>query len=1160
MKTNKITTAAVAAIALLTACQDTMFSDVAQLSLSKRRLYTTTQSLSFEASGNLTATLNVEAENAPWKIEGFPGWISSVTETSGSGSASIVFTAKENLSPDEALAGSVRLFSTSGDFAYEKTLPIVQQQAPVRLNPSETSHSFTTGSAASCDISVDANIDWTASCDKNWVSLSCSADNLTVSVAENTDNSGRSASVLLMRAGSSDAITQINITQPKARIEGIEESITFQPDGGSQGISFSAETAWSAEIDANGTGWLSITDEPSGSAGPHTITLKAEPNISRVAQSSYLYINIGNHREITVSVQQDAASISLSPVRLNYEADGGSLGIKVSSNFRCSASSDAEWCKVNANGIIGTEQPVNIEVESHQSTISRSANVSVGSGCVAENVEINQAGRYFNDFSDSDSEIEFPAKGGEHTVTVDTDGECTVEAKPDGYYDSKWLSALSTTQKNEFVIKAERNQDKEARSGRVIVSVSEKSDTILVTQKGAEIYLEYDKEFMFDADGSNSLNITPTTNNAVWTLFPQSSSSFLTVTRVDAAGYMPYLEIKASPNPSINERRDSVKVNVESTDNVTLTAVLSQLGRRIRFKDQSEWQLTGKGGEKDFIIEKNGDFSFSASDSWIHITALENVSNTINVKVDPISNTNMSREGYVIVALEGLPDSDASADNSLKSDTLFISQNKRSIAVTGGSSLSDSHAATLEFDVATDDTGWNLTANGENTGLEYKGGWYVIAITDNHCTVKIDENRDTASREVNLVFKCNNDDVSQSITITQPGRKLNIDTSTINMGYEGGSVERSIDSDTDFTTSISDDDAANWLTVNVADGIATFSCDRNMSLNDRSATVTFTATNVDETLSRSIVVNQDGVTFSVVPIGESSVPNLGGQVKFEVTTEDSQQWTVTTALSGVSFAVESGTFSGSQGTGNGVVIATIPANASKDDRTIDIVFNSSLTGDVTLPISQEGEKVAIEASATGFSSQSAQFTVNVTSNTNWTVLSKPSWIKLSSSTGTGNGSVTASIEDNPSTSPREGGISFKASASAAESQEVTISQAARYLRLIDNSGNDVPGILAFNNNGESYNGISEITIDTDGSWESVPTYSYSTAENWINFTTSGNVLTLKPGQITGVEHREGDLTVRLTDLEDGTVLERKIHIIQGNDIDLGDYDPDEDWN
>ena len=85
MKTNNIIAAAVAAIVLLTACEDKMFSDVAQLSLSKRRLYTTTEALSFQASGDLTATLNVQAENTSWRIGQYPDWITNVSETSGSG-------------------------------------------------------------------------------------------------------------------------------------------------------------------------------------------------------------------------------------------------------------------------------------------------------------------------------------------------------------------------------------------------------------------------------------------------------------------------------------------------------------------------------------------------------------------------------------------------------------------------------------------------------------------------------------------------------------------------------------------------------------------------------------------------------------------------------------------------------------------------------------------------------------------------------------------------------------------------------------------------------------------------------------------------------------------------------------------------------------------
>ena len=1154
MKTNNIIAAAVAAMVLLTACEDKMFSDVAQLSLSKRRLYTTTEALSFQASGDLTATLNVQAENTSWRIGQYPDWITNVSETSGSGSASVVFTAKENLSPDVALAGSVSLVSTSGDFAYEKTLPVVQQQAPVRLNPSETSHAFTTGSSASCEISVDANIDWTASCSESWVTLSYTADKLSISVAENTDDSGRSAAVLLKRAGSNDAHKQINITQPKAKIEGVSGTVTFEPDGGEKQVTFSAEVSWSAEVDTEGTGWLSISEgQNSGGAGSRTISIKAKPNISRVAQSTYLYINIGGHRESTIVVKQDAASITVSKANLDYEADGGTQSVNVTSNFSCSAKSDAmDWCPVNASGIIGSEQPVDITVESHQSTNSRSANVTIGSGNVNEQVNIYQSGRYFKNFPDTDRSIVFPAKGGERPITVDTDGEWEAKVELFGYYESVWLSAKQKDART-VVLEATANQDKEERKGRVIVSVSELSYTIEVTQKGADIYLDYNKEFKFDADGAVALNVNVVCNGANWTLYNESAMSFLEVERINKEGYEPYISIKAQPNSSVDERVDSVKVNVSSTENVLLKSVLTQLGRRIRFKEQSRWNLTGMGGEKNFIIEKNGDFNFSASASWIHVDALENESNVIHVKVDAIDNAEMTREGYVVVALEGLPDSDASADNSLKTDTLYISQNKRSLSVSGESALHDSHSANLEFVVTTDDTGWSLTADGKSIGSSYDGDWYEITIEANLCKVSIKDNPHVTARQVDLIFKCNNDNVSWPITITQPARKLNISTAPINVDFKEHSETRPLDTDAQYTVTISPESAKEWFTVTEDNGNVTFTCKRNSSTEARSATVTFTATDVDESLYRSIEVHQEGVTFSVDLDAASStpVPALGGTVKYNITTIDEQEWTVRTSTPGVTFSAESGTFDGKEGKGNAVIVATIPHNTTASDRTVDIIFNSSLTGDVKHPVTQDGERIVLSSSANGksFPSAGSTFTLNVTSNTNWELLSKPDWITLDVTSGTGDRVITATIDDNPSQSPRNGEIKFHTTTGSVSTDAVSISQNARYLTLLA-SGNEVTA-LDYLTDGTNTQGITAITVNTEGPWKA------ESNQAWVKLSNSGNTLTISVDPQTDLQQRSCTVTVSLTD---GSGLQRSIQITQGSDVGKGDYDGDENWD
>jgi|GEM_PF-545411 len=130
------------------------------------------------------------------------------------------------------------------------------------------------------------------------------------------------------------------------------------------------------------------------------------------------------------------------------------------------------------------------------------------------------------------------------------------------------------------------------------------------------------------------------------------------------------------------------------------------------------------------------------------------------------------------------------------------------------------------------------------------------------------------------------------------------------------------------------------------------------------------------------------------------------------------------------------------GTGNGTISAAYSANINVTPRTATITVTVSGLPDQMVTVTQAG---AAPTLTVGPASQSVPATAGttaftVTSNTTWTAVSSASWCQVAPSSGSGNGTLTATYAANPANTIRIATLTI--TVAGLTPQTVTVSQAA----------------------------------------------------------------------------------------------------------------------
>lgn len=355
-------------------------------------------------------------------------------------------------------------------------------------------------------------------------------------------------------------------------------------------------------------------------------------------------------------------------------------------------------------------------------------------------------------------------------------------------------------------------------------------------------------------------------------------------------------------------------------------------------------------------------------------------------------------------------------------ETLTINQSSRNVSQPAGS-------FTIDLD---SNTNWSVIS---------KPSWVTVspssASGDRIVTINYQTNSSVNSRSGVVTFRTGQDTVSKTLTINQAEfvETLSVNKTVINAPTEAGSTTFQIISNTE--TDVSDTKA--WLSVSPSNGTGnrtvTVSWGNNNFTSPRSGIINISTG--QNTLQETITVNQEAfvepieVTPTSYTFGASGNSNT-----FNVDTV--LGWTVSSIPSWI-------TASTTLGNGNGSFTLTAEPNLVNSTRSDIVVVTDDNGNTENLSLSQAAntQTLSINPQTKVVTGSANSYTINVTSNTSWTVTENVSWVSLSSNNGILNDTITVFVSRNSSTtSDRSADIIFETPIGLIETHSLLQNQSA----------------------------------------------------------------------------------------------------------------------
>ena len=274
----------------------------------------------------------------------------------------------------------------------------------------------------------------------------------------------------------------------------------------------------------------------------------------------------------------------------------------------------------------------------------------------------------------------------------------------------------------------------------------------------------------------------------------------------------------------------------------------------------------------------------------------------------------------------------------------------------------------------------------------------------------------TPSCQKELPDAINNIDVSQGGQ-TPASPEISLDMNNMEFSAESGSRAFNIKSNTSWT--VSSDQT--WCSVSPASGKNSGSVTVKVEENTQTSARTATVTVKSEIGILTVKVTQNEANAAIsLDTSTMEFTSSSGEQTFKITANTS--WAVSSDQTWCSVSPTSGKNSGS-------VTVKVSENTQTSARTATITVKTD-AGNRTVSVTQSGasEQVSLSVSDMEFAAGSGSKMLRITANTTWAVSSDKNWCSVSPTSGSNDGSVTVSVDENTSTSSRTATITVESAA------------------------------------------------------------------------------------------------------------------------------------
>lgn len=440
--------------------------------------------INFSVNGE-TKTIDFSSE-VSWTCHASDAsWLSVNPEKGNAGDSKVQITALANESA-KSRSGYVYIRIGNTD---KLAIPVYQDG--ILLSSDVEKMDFSAG-AGTKQLTLSSNIGWKVqSVSASWISVdpmegeASDAATVNVKVQDNPNVEQRTGTIVLGKEGFSGNLT-IKVSQAGKSFGELPEALQFENTASSQSVNIVTDGAWDAMTDDS---WIHLS--PTSGEGSGTLNISVDANPDNETRSGQVVVTVGLTTKI-ISIVQAGRYINISCDDVLTKSTPSTVRISIESNQEWTVSSDVDWMKSSVSHETGNAE-VKVEVADNPSVNSRSGKITIATEKESKVLSFTQPGRKL---TVDHTSLEFSAKGGtSDAIVVTTDGKYSVAAS------DSWITVEETS--NTFVVKVEKLEGEESRTGSVVVSLTDLANgeklerTIQVKQLPNQVYISKD---VFDED------------------------------------------------------------------------------------------------------------------------------------------------------------------------------------------------------------------------------------------------------------------------------------------------------------------------------------------------------------------------------------------------------------------------------------------------------------------------------------------------------------------------------------------------------------------------------------------------------------------------------------------------------------------------------------
>lgn len=345
-------------------------------------LTTSTNSLTIAADENSKASFSINTLKN-WSVSSDQGWL-SLNASTGTGNATLTATATAN---PRAEKRSAKLTITDSG-SNSQLVTVTQDGATPVLTTSKTSMSIGALSGSTNSLNIIANLNWTASCDQSWLTMSSSTGSgnatLNLTASSNPTVGTRTATITL--TGTGITAQKVTVVQDAGAVvlETSVNNLTIATAlNSSKSVTVYSNVSWTASSDQT---WLkaSPTSATNTTSTQTTVTFTAQANPTTNTRTANVTISGAGATSQIITITQDgqvpAMVVSSNSLSIGAYANSTQI-LTIASNINWTATCNQDWLSLSSN-TGSNNSTITLTAQNNPTILKRTATITVSGNSV----------------------------------------------------------------------------------------------------------------------------------------------------------------------------------------------------------------------------------------------------------------------------------------------------------------------------------------------------------------------------------------------------------------------------------------------------------------------------------------------------------------------------------------------------------------------------------------------------------------------------------------------------------------------------------------------------------------------------------------------------------------------------------------------------------